>query len=90
MNLFPSGTAYDCKIDANDEITWDGTTNFTVKGGPFYFDGSISLAGQTQIIYTGSAAIFFSGTISHERAGMGLRRHGRHDHDEPRSHLVLV
>jgi hypothetical protein len=64
VNLFPSGTAYDCKIDANDELAWDGVRNFTVKGGPFYFDGSFSMSGVQQVIYTGSAAIFFSGTIN--------------------------
>lgn len=60
--LFPS-TAYDCKINATNEIKWDGSTNLTVTGGPFYFDGSLALAGQTNIIYTGSATMFFSGTI---------------------------
>ena len=41
VNLFPAGVSYDCKIDANDEIKWDGSRVFTVKGGPFYFDGGI-------------------------------------------------
>src|SRR5262249_6461199 len=64
VNLFPSRTTYDCKVSATSEISWDGTRNFTVTGGPFYFAGSLAMAGTTQVIYTGSAAIFFSGTIN--------------------------
>jgi hypothetical protein len=64
VNLFPSGAPYDCKIDANDEITWDGVRNLTVKGGPYYFDGSLSMSGTQQVIYTGSATLFFSGTVA--------------------------
>jgi hypothetical protein len=64
VSLFPAGSAYDCKIDANDELKWDGTRQFTVTGGPFYFDGSLSMSGTQQVIYTGSAAIFFSGKIN--------------------------
>jgi hypothetical protein len=65
VNLFPAGAPYDCKIDANNEISWDGSRNFTVRANrAFYFDGSLSMSGQQQVIYTGSAAIFFSGTIN--------------------------
>ena len=63
VSLFPAGAPYDCKINANNEIAWDGSRFFTVKGGPYFFDGSFSMSGQDQVIYTGSAAIFFSGTI---------------------------
>jgi hypothetical protein len=65
INLFPSGAPYDCKLSDGDEIIWDGVRNFTINGvGPFYFDGSLSMAGTQQVIYRGFATLFFSGTFT--------------------------
>jgi hypothetical protein len=65
VNLFPPGAPYDCKLSDGDEIIWDGVRNFTINGiGPFYFDGSLSVAGTQQIIYRGFATLFFSGRFS--------------------------
>ena len=62
INLFPSGTSYDCKVGAN-ELKWDGTSNLTITG-VFYFDGSLAMSGNTHILYSGKGTIYLMGVVS--------------------------
>ena len=75
MSLFPAGAPYDCKIDANDEIKWDGSRIFTVKGGPYYFDGSLSMSGMQQVDLHRERRDLLQRDDLHERAGLDLRSH---------------
>jgi hypothetical protein len=62
VNLFPAGQPYDCTVGSN-EIKWDGLSHLTVNG-TFYFDGSLSMAGNTKIVYSGRGTIYLTGAIS--------------------------
>jgi Tfp pilus assembly protein PilX len=73
VNLFPA-TAYDC-INGANEISWQpGVTttgahpcpsgNCLYVNGTFYFDGSLSLSGNSTILYSGTGTLYFTGTIS--------------------------
>jgi hypothetical protein len=71
INLFP-GTNYDC-VNGSNEIKWCATVNaaagctaantLTVNG-MFFFDGNLSLSGNTDILYNGLGTIYVSGKIS--------------------------
>lgn len=64
INLFP-GAPYDCK-GANGELKWDGASKLTMIGTDpqFYFDGNLSMAANTKVVYSGRGQIFFTGTVS--------------------------
>lgn len=71
VNLFPASN-YDC-INGSNEIAWcvtpNGTThcktaNTLYVSGTFFFDGNLSMSGNTDIVYSGSGSLYFSGTIS--------------------------
>jgi len=62
INLFPSGVPYDCKVGSN-ELKWDGASHLTANG-TFYFDGNLSMSGNTQILYSGKATLYFTGTAN--------------------------
>jgi len=62
-NLFPAGHPYDCAVGGS-EIKWDGSTNLTLSGGPFVFDGSFSISSNTAIRYSGSGVIYFTGGVT--------------------------
>jgi Tfp pilus assembly protein PilX len=62
VNLFPA-TAYDCKSGAN-EISWTPSSNSLHVVGTFVFDGSLSVSGNSHVLYTGSGTIYFTGTIT--------------------------
>jgi len=68
INLFPS-TAYDC-VNGTNEIKWTPTiTAACLSGsclyvnGEFFFDGSLSMAGNTHVFYTGQGTLYFTGSI---------------------------
>jgi len=64
-NLFPNSD-YDCKnASGSSEITWNhSTSTLTLHGGPFYFDGNLTVGSSTTINYTGQAVIDVSGTVA--------------------------
>ena len=60
--IFPSGQSYDCKVGSN-EIKWDGVNKLTVNG-TFYFDGSLSMSGNANIVYKGEGTLYFTSSMS--------------------------
>jgi hypothetical protein len=62
INLFPSGHPYNCTVGSN-QLIWDGTNHLTVNG-TFYFDGNLSMSGNTAIVYSGEGTIYFTGSLS--------------------------
>lgn len=71
VNLFPA-TYYDC-VNGSNEIKWCpsvdsthgcSTANSLYVNGTFFFDGSLSLSGNSSIVYSGTGTLYFTGTIS--------------------------
>ena len=61
VNLFPNSD-YDCHVGAN-EIKWNHTTHALLVNGEFYFDGSVTWNGGTEVDYTGQGTIYFTGRV---------------------------
>jgi len=71
INLFPSSN-YDC-VNGSNELKWCATAdvaagcdtaNTLTVNGMFYFDGNLSLSGNTDILYTGLGTIYVTGAIA--------------------------
>jgi hypothetical protein len=68
INLFPASN-YTC-VGTNGKLVWNASTKtLTITqlgtGVPqFYFDGNLSLSGNTSYIYQGRGEFFFTGTIT--------------------------
>ena len=62
-NLFPS-TAYSCTTPSGS-ISWTpGSPGHLVVSGAIYFDGDFSPGGDAWVQYSGSATIYFTGTVN--------------------------
>jgi Tfp pilus assembly protein PilX len=64
-NLFPNSD-YNCKNSSGVSVlAWNHTTNtLTLNGGPFYFDGNLTVGSSTTINYVGQAVLYVSGTVA--------------------------
>lgn len=71
IDLFPA-SPYDCVNGAN-EIRWCPTVSATYNctaantlyvNGTFFFDGNLSLSGNTSIVYSGQGTLYFSGGVT--------------------------
>lgn len=62
VNLFPA-TSYDC-VNGSYEIKWTAATSTLYVNGTFLFDGSLSLSGNSHVVYSGQGTIYFTGTIT--------------------------
>ena len=68
VNLAPS-TAYDCEVRDGagtliGRIAWSPSTQILTIAGTIFFDGDISFANNTNVLYQGRGTIYTSGVLS--------------------------